>query len=478
MSIMSSARDPRKVYIIGVGMSAFEKPGRRKDFGYAEHTLEAATRALIDAGINYDEVETATVGYTAADSTAGQRCLYQLGLTQIPIINVINACSTGSTALFFARQAVATGAVECALALGFEQMKSGSLVGNYNDRTSSLGFAMPILNELQPMTNAPRNPQIFAAASTEYINNHPQFNNNHHLDMIAQKNHAHSTLNPYSQFKDLYTLEQVHDARTIYGPLTLLHCSPTSDGAGCVIVASEDFVKKHHLEPQAIEIMAQVMATDSIRSFAVAGSPKSAIGIAGGDMTKKAASEAYKLAKITPKDVDVCELHDCFSSNELITYDALGLCEPGHAGEWLASGAPYHPSFAPAGAKPARRTPVNLSGGLISKGHPLGATGLAQCTELTWQLRGWAGKRQVENVKIALQHNVGLGGAVVVGVYRKAFPNASTAGWTDPRVRHGFNPAVEHRPITMAEVNTVKSKGGSLLDAAKGFGAANVPANL
>jgi len=442
----------KKVYVVGVGMTKFEKPGFRKNFDYPEFALEAGTKALIDANLTYDSVEFATVGYCYGDSTCGQRAVYQLGMSQIPIINVNNNCSTGSTAIYLARQAIEGGMYDCAMALGFEKMFTGSLRGFFPDRAAPGDWRGRIMKEEVGIdTKAPGAPQSFGNAGIEYMKKYGA--TAEHLAMIAEKNHRHSALNPYSQFQDVYTLDEVKKSRTIFGPLTLLQCCPTSDGAGCVILASEEFVRKHHLEPQAIEIAAQTMATDSIKPVAT----RSMMQIAGFDMTARAARDAYRIAKINPqKDVGVVELHDCFSANELITYDALGLVDEGKAGDLIASGNATH------GGKYV----VNPSGGLISKGHPLGATGLAQCAELTWQLRGWCGKRQVPNLKYALQHNVGLGGAVVVGVYKKAAfvdgAEKNTAGWQDPRERFGYNPAVEARMITPADLAKVIAKDGAL----------------
>ena len=192
----------------------------------------------------------------------------------------------------------------------------------------------------------------------------------------------------------------------IYEPLTKLQCCPTSDGAGAAILASEAFVKKHGLQDQAVEILGMAMTTDYASSF----DEKSDIKLVGYDMTKKAAQKVYEQSGQGPENVDVVELHDCFSANEMITYEALGLCPEGKAGEFVDSGAQTY----------GGQVVVNPSGGLISKGHPLGATGLAQCSELNWQLRGQADKRQVDGAKLALQHNLGLGGAAVVTMYRKA----------------------------------------------------------
>ncbi|KAJ3309542.1 sterol carrier protein 2 [Blyttiomyces sp. JEL0837] len=489
MSTPKSVKGARKVYVIGVGMTHFDKPGRRTDVDYPDYALEAATKALLDANITYDSVETAAVGYCFGDSTCGQRALYQLGLTQIPIVNVNNSqykvfenynfpcfkkpyvtltstrilsktdCSTGSSALFMARNAVAFGQAECALALGFEKMAPGSLGTVWNDRTNPMDKSVEQMVELRGFDKAPFAAQIFANAGLEYVEKYG--GSMEAFDVIASKSHTQSTLNPYSQFKQPATVEQVHNARKIFGPLTLLHCSPTSDGAACAIVASEDFVIKHGLGPQAIEIAAQALATDSPACFDPLEQKKSCIEVAGADMTRRAVADIYKATGVTPKDIDVVELHDCFSANELITYDALGLCEPGKAADFTMSGATFHPIFWK-GPRPARNVVVNPSGGLISKGHPLGATGLAQCSELTWQLRGWAGKRQVNNAKLALQHNIGLGGAAVVTLYQKPASLPKPSAYQDPRERFGYNPAVECRGITEADVRRVMSKNGSL----------------
>ncbi|KAI9002167.1 thiolase-like protein [Hyaloraphidium curvatum] len=452
----------RRVYIVGVGMTTFDKPGVNADKDYCDYALEAATKALLDCGLDYDAVEYATAGYVYGDSTYGQRALYQLGLTQIPIMNVNNNCSTGSTALYLARQAVAGGLYDCALALGFEKMKPGPLKGNFPERTSPLDKSMVIMNEMAPIQAAPINPQIFGNGAIEYCEVYKQPLDS--MDWIASKNHTHSSLNPYAQFKHTSTVEEVQKARKIYKMHTVLHCSPPSNGSACAIVASEDFVKAHGLQDIAVEIIAQTMATDSSKHFAKNGNPKSLMELTGVDMTRKAAAEAYAAAGIKPADVDVIELHDCFSSNELITIDALGLCEPGKAGEWVKSGAGHNPVLRPKElAAPKRSQPINVSGGLISKGHPLGATGLAQATELTWQLRGWAGPRQVQGAKIALQHNVGLGGAVVVTIYKRGFGKTGAAPATYEKTL-GYNPAVEARGITPADVAKVASKKAGRLD--------------
>ena len=393
----------RKVFVIGVGMTKFEKPGS-KEWDYPDMGREAGQKALSDAGIPFESVEQAAVGYCYGDSTCGERAFYELGLTGIPIYNVNNNCSTGSTALFMAKQFVEGGLAECAMALGFEKMEKGSLGIKYTDRTTPMDKHFKLMVEQRGFAKAPGAPQMFGNAGLEHMERYGT--TAEQFAKIGWKNHKHSVNNPYSQFQDEYTLEQILAAPTVYGPLTKLQCCPTSDGGAAAVLASEDFVKRHKLEAKAVEIIGMAMATDLPSTF----DEKSMIKLVGFDLTVKAASKVYQQSGLGPENVDVVELHDCFSCNELITYEGLGLCPVGKGGEFVDSGANTY------GGKQV----VNPSGGLISKGHPLGATGLAQCSELTWQLRGEAQKRQVAGAKVALQHNLGLGGAAVVAMYRKA----------------------------------------------------------
>lgn len=392
-----------RVFVIGVGMTKFEKPGSREGWDYPAMAKESGTRALEDAGIEFGLIEQAHVGYVYGDSTCGQRAIYELGMTGIPITNVNNNCSTGSTALYLATQSVRGGLVDCALALGFEKMESGSLKGGYSDREQPLMRHITAESELFEFA-FPAAPWMFGAAGVEHMQRYGT--TAEQFAKIGEKNHRHSVNNPYAQFQDVYTLDEVKAAKMIYPPaeLTRLQCSPTSDGSGAVIVASEAFVEKHGLAEQAIEIVGQAMVTDLQSTF----TDKSAITIVGADMTRLAAQKVYEQAQIGPDDIDVIELHDCFSVNELLTYEALGLCAEGEGGKLVDNEeTTYGGTWV-----------VNPSGGLISKGHPLGATGLAQASELTWQLRGTADKRQVDGARVALQHNIGLGGAVVVTAYR------------------------------------------------------------
>jgi acetyl-CoA acyltransferase len=393
-----------KTYVIGVGMTKFDKPGT-KDGDYPEWVKEAGTKALEDAGIPYECVQQAFAGYCYGDSTYGQRAIYGLGLTGIPVVNVNNNCSTGSSALFLARQALKGGIVDCALAVGFEKMERGSLGMKYTDRTPALDKHMQRMFEVRDPEDSPFAPQMFGNAGRDHMDKYGS--QPEHYAWIGWKNHKHSVNNPYAQFQTEYTLQEIKDARMIHEPLTKLQCSPTSDGAAAVLLASERFVDEHDLWERAIEITGQSMVTDLASTF---DETADCIKIVGYDMSKEAARQAYEEAQLGPDDIQVIELHDCFSANELITYEALGLAEEGHGHELVDAQATTF-----GGAGPV----VNPSGGLISKGHPLGATGLAQCSELTWQLRGDAGPRQVDGVSAALQHNIGLGGAAVVTVYQR-----------------------------------------------------------
>ena len=394
-----------KTYVIGVGMTKFDKPGT-KEGDYPEWAKEAGQKALADAGVPYDTIEQAYAGYVYGDSSYGQRAIYELGLTGIPVLNVNNNCSTGSSALLLARQAVKGGLVDCALAIGFEKMERGSLGMKYTDRTPALDKHMARMFQLRDPEASPFAPQMFGNAGRDHIEKYGS--KPEHYAWIGWKNHKHSVNNPHAQFQTEYTLEQIKEAPMIHEPLTKLQCSPTSDGAAAAIVASERFVDEHGLWDQAIEIAGQAMVTDLSSSF---DETADCIKIVGYDMSKEAARRAYEEAQVGPEDVQVIELHDCFSANELITYEALGLTAEGEGHKLVETQATTFGGSGPV---------VNPSGGLISKGHPLGATGLAQCSELTWQLRGQAENRQVQDVKVALQHNIGLGGAAVVSIYRKA----------------------------------------------------------
>ncbi|MFG2866653.1 lipid-transfer protein [Streptomyces sp. NPDC048338] len=395
-----------KAYIVGVGMTKFEKPETR-DWQYWDMAREAGAAALADAGVDYARVEQVPVGYCFQASTAGQRAAYELGLTGVPVYNVNNNCATASTALMMARQFVEGGVADCVLALGFEKMTRGALGGGSGAGDFS---ASPVARHYGIMAAghgfemSPPTAQIFGNAAREHMERYGT--TEVQLAAVGAKNHRHSANNPYAQFRDVYSVEEVLAAKTVHRPLTRLQCSPTSDGSAAAVVVSERFVVEHGLHDKAVEIVAQSMTTDTEESFA-SGSCIDAVGL---PMSRAAARQVYERSGLGIEDVDVVELHDCFSVNELLTYEALGMCEEGASGKLVESGATTY----------GGRWVVNPSGGLISKGHPLGATGLAQAAELVWQLRGEAGARQVAGARVGLAHNIGLGGAAVVTLLRRS----------------------------------------------------------
>lgn len=402
-----------RVFVVGVGMTKFEKPGSRENFDYPDMAKEAAQAALHDAGISYSDVEQACVSYVFGDSTCGQKAIYHsLGLSGIPIHNVNNNCASGSSALYLAQQLIAGGMCDCVLALGFEKMERGSISSKFSDRVNPLVSHVSSLSALSPLSSSPIAAQFFAAAGCEHMNTYgtkPE-----HFAKIAWKNHKHSTNNPLSQFQDEFSVDDILHSRPVSDFLTLLQCCPTSDGSAAAVLVSESFVRLHALETRAVEIVAMVMQTDTANTF----NSNSAMNLVGYDMTRRAAERAFSDCGLSPSDIQLIELHDCFSANELISYEALGLCPPGGAGELVDSGETTY----------GGRWVVNPSGGLISKGHPLGATGIAQCAEICWQLRGEAGTRQVPAAIHGLQHNLGLGGAVVVAVYGAGLTRSGTSG--------------------------------------------------
>ncbi|MCY6410787.1 lipid-transfer protein [Acinetobacter sp. VNH17] len=390
----------RRVNVIGVGMTKFAKPGSNPE--YYEMAREAGQLALKDAGISYNEVEQAFAGYVYGDSTCGQRAVYELGLTGIPVVNVNNNCSTGSSALFLARQAIEGGLAECVIAIGFEKMEKGALGAKFNDRETPMAQHAQVMVDVQGFNSAPPAAQMFGGAGREYRWLHGTKKET--FGKIAEKARKHASNNPYALFGQVLSLEEIMASDEVFDPLTRFQCCPPTCGAGAAILCSDEFARKHGIS-NPVYIAAQAMTTDYASSF----DEKSMIKMVGYDMTKKAAQQVYEMAGIGAEDVDVIELHDCFTANELLTYEGLGLCVEGTAEQFIWDGDNTY------GGKYV----TNPSGGLLSKGHPLGATGLAQCTELVWQLRGTAEKRQVENARIALQHNLGLGGACVVTMYRR-----------------------------------------------------------
>lgn len=393
-----AANHSMKAIVAGVHMVPFKKPGQQRP--YRVMGAEAILGALKDAGLESRDIQQAYASYIYGDTGAGQHALYDAFQTGIPVFNVNNACCSGSSALYLARQAVLSGQADCVLAFGFEEMQPGALKSGWEDRECVGDRIEDMMNTqgIEPGSPAPR---WFGAAGRQYLNTYdasPEL-----FAQVAVKTRNHAMANPYALFRTPITVEEVMASSPIYGGyLTKLMCCPPSCGAAAAIIVSERFAKQKGIS-QGVEILAQVMATDTPASWQ---DPMNAVGK---EMVSRAARQVYEQAGIGPNDVDVIELHDCFTPNEVLTYENLGLCDEGGATQLVADGNNTY----------GGQWVVNPSGGLMSKGHPIGATGLAQCTELVKQLRGQAEQRQVPDARIGLQHNIGLVAGAVVTLYKK-----------------------------------------------------------
>lgn len=390
-----------RTVVAGVGAIPFRKP--EADDSYVQMAGEAIALALADSGVPYDKVQHAYAGYVYGDSCAGQRVVYQAGMTGIPIFNVNNNCATGSSALYLARQAVASGAVECALAVGFEQMRPGAIGNVFTDRQSPFDLFDAEADRLVGHEELPIAIRYFGGAGLAHMKQYGT-----KLETFAKvraKASRHAEHNPMAIFRKPMTEEDVMASPMLWeGVMTRLMACPPTCGAAAAVLCSEEFARRNGLRTNVV-IRAQSMTTDRMEN----ADARDMRDVVGAGMAEAAARQVYEAAGVSPDDVDVVELHDCFAQNELISYEALGLCEPGGAEKFVNDDDNTY-----GGA-----VVVNPSGGLLSKGHPLGATGLAQCAELTSQLRGAAGVRQVEGARLALQHNLGLGGACVVTLFEK-----------------------------------------------------------
>ncbi len=387
------------VRVAGVGMVPFATPKAGKQ--YQDLGADAIRVALEDSGVPLADVQQAFASYVYGDSTCGQVALYSVGMTGIPVVNVNNNCSSGSSGLFLARQAVASGDCDVAIAFGFEQMQRGALVEHWADRVSPLQASLERHELLHgaPPEGTPMAAVLFGSAGQDHMD---RFGTSAEtFARISVKARAHAANNPYAVFRDPLTLEEVLASPTVHGPLTRLQCCPPTSGGAAVVLVSAEYAKKKGLDAK-VRIAGQALTSDKPSSFT--GDMRHVVGF---DIAAEAAQKAYAQAGIGPEDIPVVELHDCFTTNELLSYEALGLTPEGTGEKFVLDGDNTY----------GGRVVTNPSGGLLSKGHPLGATGLAQCAELTWQLRGTAGARQVEGAKTALQHNIGLGSAAVVTVY-------------------------------------------------------------
>jgi acetyl-CoA acyltransferase len=394
------------VWIVGASMTRF---GRYPDKDTIDLAAEAALAALGDAGATMADMQVLAVGcLMEASNMVGQRLQKQIGQTGIPVYNVANACATGATALRSALLSVKAGEADMGLAVGVEQMGKAGLLGPAGQTrptparfapSGRYGSVMP----LEGVLGTGLMPGVFAQAGMEYASRHggvgfEQF------AKVAEKNHAHSTLNPLAQYQKRFSLEEVMGAEMVAYPNTLLMCCPTGDGAAAVVVCSDAKLKT--LDPdvrrRAVKISASVLTSDPYVESDTAQPDVSTL-------TKLAAAQAYETSGVGPEDLDLVELHDCFATAELIHYENLQLCEPGGAGDFIDRRAPWRDGS----------TPVNVSGGLISKGHPIGATGVANLYEVATHLRGEAGDRQIEGARVGLTHVIGLGSACAVHVLER-----------------------------------------------------------
>jgi acetyl-CoA acetyltransferase len=389
----------REVFVAGIGIIPFTKPGACDPY----HVMgaQAIRAALQDAHVDYAKMQQVYAGYVYGDSCSGQRAAYEVGMSGVPVINVNNNCSTGSTALFLARQAVESGVVDCALAVGFEQMQPGAIGSVFTDRPTPFDRFGEEADALLQVEGVPLALRYFGGAGLAHMQQYGTKLNT--FAKIRAKASRHAANNPLALFKKVVSEQEVLDSPALWpGVMTRLMACPPTCGAAAAILCSAQFAERHGLN-RSVRIRAQAMTTDFPSTFE-AHDMRRVVGV---DMTREAAREVYRQASVGPEDIQVIELHDCFAHNELLTYEALDLCPDGGAEKFVVDGDNTY----------GGRFVTNPSGGLLSKGHPLGATGLAQCAELVEQLRGTADKRQVEGARLALQHNLGLGGACVVTLY-------------------------------------------------------------
>ncbi len=378
----------RDVVMVGAGMIKF---GRYPEKGVQELAAQAALLAMQDAGVTMKDIELLASGNLyQASATVGQRILKEIGQTGIPVINVANACATGSTAYREAYMAVASGAYDVAMAVGSEQMGKMGLLGGGGASTGTISPEGIVGSGLMPA--------VFGQAGVEHMRNHGT--TAEQFAKIAVKNHKHSMHNPYSQYQVEMSLEDVMNARTVAWPNTLYMCCPTGDGAAAAILMSTEKAKQYTSEP--VKVLTSTLTSDPYTERDLTMPDVNTL-------TKNASKLAYEDAGVGADDLDLVELHDCFATAEMLHYENLGLCDEGEAGKLIDDKETY------VGGK----IPVNASGGLLSKGHPLGATGVANIIEIYWHIKGQAGNRQVEGAKTGLAHVIGLGSACTIHILQK-----------------------------------------------------------
>jgi len=402
---MSGSSTADNVWILGASMTKF---GRYPDLDLIDLGAEASMSAMSDGGVTIQDVDVLAVGNLADAATGvGQRLQKQIGQTGIPVYNVSNACATGATAVRSVVTSIKAGEADIGLAVGVEKMGKVGLLGGRerSDRTvyepsGRYGAVMSVEGRIGTTLM----PGVFAQTGMEYAYEHDGVGPEQ-FARVAEKNHQHSTLNPLAQYRKAFSLDEVMNAEMIAYPNTLLMCCPTGDGAAALVVVGEEKLKtlSDDQRARAIKISASVLTSDP-------WTERDQVQPDVNTLTRNAADQAYEHSGVDPADLDLVELHDCFATAELVHYDNLRLCEPGGAGRFIDERGPWRDGD----------TPVNVSGGLISKGHPIGATGVANLYEVATHLRGEAGDRQVPDATVGLTHVIGLGSACSVHVLERA----------------------------------------------------------
>ncbi|MBL7619701.1 thiolase family protein [Frankia sp. AgB1.8] len=394
------------VWILGISMTKF---GKHKDKDTVDLASEAALAALADAGVGMRDIDVLAAGSLMAGTSAfGQQLQKQIGQTGIPVYNVANACATGATALRVAIMAIRSGEADYGLAVGVEKLSGAGLLGpagrrKENDRWVPEGRFGAVAG-LDGRTGTESMPGVFAQIGLEYGYKYGGVNFEL-FARISEKNHAHSTLNPLAAYSKRFTVEEIMNDVMIAYPNTRPMCSANCDGAAAAVLVSDAKLKTLSLEQRrrAVKVSASVLTSDPWQEACQVLPDVNTL-------TRRAAARAYEQAGIGPEDLDLVELHDCFATAELVHYDNLMLCAEGGAVDFFNSGATWRDG----------KTPVNVSGGLESKGHPIAATGIANVWEICHHLRGEAGDRQIEGARVGLAHVIGLGSACGVHVLEKA----------------------------------------------------------
>jgi acetyl-CoA acyltransferase len=402
--MMSDSGD--NVWILGTYMTKF---GRHDDVDLIDLASESAMGALNDGGVTIHDMDVMGAGSLFnAMAGVGQQLQKQIGQTGIPVFNVANACATGATALRTVYLSIKAGEADMGIAVGVEQMGKGGLLGAGGKGEKSNSYVpngrYGAVMQVEGLVGTGLMPGVFAQAGMEYAYEHggvgfEQF------AKVAEKNHAHSTLNPLAHYQKQFALDEIMGAQMMSYPNTLLMCCPNTDGSAAAVLVSEEKLRTLSTEQQrrAVKISASILTTDP-------WTERAQVQPDVNTLTRNAANQAYEKSGVDPQDLDLVELHDCFATAELIHYDNLGLCKPGEAGKFIDERGPWRDGT----------IPVNVSGGLISKGHPIGATGIANIFEVATHLRGEAGDRQIPGAKVGLAHVIGLGSACGVHILERS----------------------------------------------------------